>query len=220
MTPSRRSQPRSCAAGASASDSNARQQARHALCRLALLPQTSPSSLFALGTAAVTAVVAAFVCLFPGQPLEATAHALAYFGCVWAAPGSFPFRVRQCCPPKAACQLLGAEAAAACTAAYRRFKPPARLHSPRGPCLWHAPQPSNPPLLALAPRTAGPQPIITKQPLSTLRPAALLSCCSLAAELAAADGAKGPGSLRVGLLDNLWAMSKDQLLAGTRVSEA
>lgn len=50
-----------------------------------------PSSLFALGTAAVTAVVAAFVCLFPGQPLEATAHALAYFGCVWAAPGPFPF---------------------------------------------------------------------------------------------------------------------------------
>ncbi len=29
----------------------------------------------------MTAVVAAFVCLFPQQPLEATAHALAYFGC-------------------------------------------------------------------------------------------------------------------------------------------
>ncbi len=29
---------------------------------------------------AVTAIVAAFVCLFPDQPLEATAHALAYFG--------------------------------------------------------------------------------------------------------------------------------------------
>ncbi|KAL4420339.1 hypothetical protein ABPG77_006146 [Micractinium sp. CCAP 211/92] len=70
----------------------------------------------------VTAVVAAFVCLFPQQPLEATAHALAYFG--------------------------------------------------------------------------------------------------LAAELAAADGAKGPGSLRVGLLDNLWNMSQEQLLAGARVSEA
>lgn len=28
----------------------------------------------------VTALAAAFACLFPDQPLEATAHALAYFG--------------------------------------------------------------------------------------------------------------------------------------------
>lgn len=28
----------------------------------------------------VTALAAAFACLFPQQPLEATAHALAYFG--------------------------------------------------------------------------------------------------------------------------------------------
>lgn len=38
-------------------------------------PPTHPSTRIA-----VTALVAAFVCLFPQQPLEATAHALAYFG--------------------------------------------------------------------------------------------------------------------------------------------
>ncbi len=47
---------------------------------------------------------------------------------------------------------------------------------------------------------------------------ALLLPCRLAAELGAAD-AKGPGSLRVGLLDNLWTMSKQQLLAGAKVHE-
>lgn len=51
-------------------------------------------------------------------------------------------------------------------------------------------------------------------------PATFHARCSLAAELAAADGAKGPGSLRVGLLDNLWNMNGEQLLTGARVSEA
>ena len=40
----------------------------------------------------------------------------------------------------------------------------------------------------------------------------------LAAELGSA-GAKGPGSLRVGLLDNLWTMTEQQLLEGALVHQ-
>ena len=40
----------------------------------------------------------------------------------------------------------------------------------------------------------------------------------LAAELGSV-GAKGPGSLRVGLLDNLWTMTEQQLLEGAKVHE-
>lgn len=32
-------------------------------------------------------------------------------------------------------------------------------------------------------------------------------------------GAKGPGTLRVGLLDNLWTMTEQQLLEGAKVHE-
>ncbi|PSC74808.1 Hydroxyethylthiazole kinase isoform A [Micractinium conductrix] len=49
--------------------------------------------------------------------------------------------------------------------------------------------------------------------------AAALSYFGLAAELAAADGAKGPGSLRVGLLDHLWTLSQEQVLAGSKIRE-
>lgn len=41
---------------------------------------------------------------------------------------------------------------------------------------------------------------------------------SLAAELGAQE-AKGPGSLRVGLLDHLWGMTEQQLVAGARLRE-
>ena len=41
---------------------------------------------------------------------------------------------------------------------------------------------------------------------------------SLAAELGA-RGAAGPGSLRVGLLDQLWMLSEQQLLEGAKVRE-
>ena len=40
----------------------------------------------------------------------------------------------------------------------------------------------------------------------------------LAAELGA-QGAVGPGSLRVGLLDRLWTMDEAQLLGGVRLRE-
>ena len=43
--------------------------------------------------------------------------------------------------------------------------------------------------------------------------------CRLAAQLAVEDGAVGPGSLRVGLLDSLWTMTEQQLREGARVLE-
>ncbi|KAI7844450.1 hypothetical protein COHA_001954 [Chlorella ohadii] len=55
-----------------------------------------------------------------------------------------------------------------------------------------------------------------QQPLEAAAHA--LSYFGLAAELGAAD-AKGPGSLRVGLLDNLWTMSEQQLLVGAKVHD-
>lgn len=45
-----------------------------------------------------------------------------------------------------------------------------------------------------------------------------VSLCRLAAELGS-QGAKGPGSLRVGLLDNLWTLTEEQLTAGAKVQQ-
>jgi hypothetical protein len=42
--------------------------------------------------------------------------------------------------------------------------------------------------------------------------------CRLAAELGS-QGAKGPASMRVGLLDCLWSMEEQQVLDGARVTE-
>lgn len=141
----------------------------------------------------MTALVAAFVCLFPQQPLEATAHALAYFGCAAA----LLYR------------MLFLDARAGHVLALPAMFQPAPWRYLRKPC--HAmPCHCRGAALQSPPRSCFPH----------CTPAAHSSCCSLAAELAAAGGAKGPGSLRVGLLDNLWSMGEEQLLAGARVSEA
>lgn len=55
-----------------------------------------------------------------------------------------------------------------------------------------------------------------EQPLEAT--AAALSYFGVAAELGA-EGARGPGSLRVGLLDNLYTANPEQLAAIARVSE-
>ncbi|EFN53626.1 hypothetical protein CHLNCDRAFT_53510 [Chlorella variabilis] len=46
-----------------------------------------------------------------------------------------------------------------------------------------------------------------------------VTATGLAAQLAVEDGAVGPGSLRVGLLDSLWTMTEQQLREGARVLE-
>ena len=55
-------------------------------------------------------------------------------------------------------------------------------------------------------------------PTPTPPPPLFRSSHRLAAELGSV-GAKGPGSLRVGLLDNLWTMTEQQVLEGAKVHE-
>ena len=54
-------------------------------------------------------------------------------------------------------------------------------------------------------------------PLSDAAPVRAV-LCRLAAELGSRD-AKGPASLRVGLLDCMWSMEEQQVLDGARVTE-
>ncbi len=58
----------------------------------------------------------------------------------------------------------------------------------------------------------------SRQPYGIRSMDAVVVLCRLAGELAASD-AKGPGSLRVGLLDKLWTLGEAEVLAGVKLTE-
>ena len=57
-----------------------------------------------------------------------------------------------------------------------------------------------------------------QQPAALQNKVVVVVLCRLAGELAARE-AKGPGSLRVGLLDRLWTLGEAEVLAGVKLTE-